>query len=238
MHGAGHLERRAHGEAQRLDAVRIGKAETQHGADLARGRKHLDGDLGHHRERAPGAGKRAAEIVAGDVLHHPAARPDRLAAAVDRLHAEHMIAHRAGEDAPAAGEIGGDHPADGALPPPEAEHRPEIDGLERHFLIVLGQRLLDLADRRAGPGHQHELARLIELNAGEVLGAQHRAILHRAPHLALGAAPHHLERRARVGGLGHEIGKLLDGIGSVEADTHMSGHCGPAPLPAETPCRD
>ena len=80
------------------------------------------------------------------------------------------------------------------------------------------------ADRRAGGGHQHEFARLIERDADEILGAHHRAVLHRPPDLALGAAPHHLERRARVGGLGHEIGQLLDRIGSVEADAHMSGH--------------
>ena len=150
MHRAGDLERRAEREAQRLDAVLIGEAETEHGADLALGGEHLERDLGHDRERAPGAGQHPREIVAGDVLHHPAAGPDGLAAAVDRLHAEHMIARRARKDAPAAGEIGGDHAADGALPRSEAEHGPEIDRLEGKFLLVLGERLLDLGDRRAG----------------------------------------------------------------------------------------
>ena len=47
-------------------------------------RQHLDGDVGHRRERAPGAGEQLAEIVAGDVLHHPAARLEGLAAARHR----------------------------------------------------------------------------------------------------------------------------------------------------------
>ena len=44
------------------------------------------------RERAPGAGHRLAEIVAGDVLHHPPAGFEDLAPAIHALDAEHMIA--------------------------------------------------------------------------------------------------------------------------------------------------
>ena len=51
-------------------------------------------------ERAPGARQQLAQVVAGDVLDHPAARLERLAAARNRDHAEHMVARRPGPDAP------------------------------------------------------------------------------------------------------------------------------------------
>ena len=225
MHGAGDLERRAKRHAQGLDAGRIGKTETENGARFALGRKHLQRNLGHHRQRPPRAGKAAAEIVAGDVLHHPPPRSDGFAAPVDRLDAEHMVARRARTDAPGAGEIGGNDTPDRALSRSEAEHRAEIDRLEGKLLVVLGKKLLDFGERRPGADDKHKLARLVDGHADEILRAQHGAVLHRAADFALGAAPHHLDRRPRVGRLGDEVGKLLDIVGSVEADTHMPGHC-------------
>ena len=47
--------------------------------------------VGHDCQRAPGAGQQLAQIVAGDVLHHPPARLEGLAAARDRRHAEEMV---------------------------------------------------------------------------------------------------------------------------------------------------
>ena len=77
--------------------------------------QHLDGDVGHGGERAPGAGQHLAHVVAGDVLHHAAAGLDGLGAAGDGGDAEEMIARGAGLDAARAGEIGSDGAADGAL---------------------------------------------------------------------------------------------------------------------------
>ena len=79
--------------------------------------QHLDGDVGHRRERAPGAGQQLAQVVAGDVLHHAAARLDGLGAAGHRGDAEEMVARGAGLDAARAGEIGGERAAD-ACPAP------------------------------------------------------------------------------------------------------------------------
>ena len=60
-----------------------------------RPRQRLDRHLGHRRERAPGAGEQLAEVVAGDVLHHPAAGLEGLAAARHRRHAKEVIARGA-----------------------------------------------------------------------------------------------------------------------------------------------
>ena len=130
MHGARNLEGRAVGEAHCLDRGRVGQPEAEHGSRLRRCRKHLDGDLGHDGERAPRAGQAASEVVAGDVLHHPAARLDISPRPLTAFDAEQMVARRAGKDAPAAGDVGGDHPADRALAGAVAKHGAEIDRLE------------------------------------------------------------------------------------------------------------
>ena len=130
-------------------------------------RQHLDGDVGHHRERAPGAGEQLAQVVAGDVLHHAPARLEGLAAAGDRREAEEMIARGAGLDAARAGEVRGERAADRAAPGRAAEQRAVIHRLERQLLVVGGEQRLDLGDRRAGPGREDQLLRLIERDAGE-----------------------------------------------------------------------
>ena len=195
-------------------------------------------DLGHDRERAPGAGERAAEIVAGDVLHHPAARPDRLAAAIDRLHAEHMIARRAREDAPAAGEIGGDHAADGGLRRAEAEHGPKVDRLEGELLVVLGEHLLDLGERRAGqaPPAPARSARKAARRPGSRCSAPRRAAPGgrsrawcRAPSPQAACAyrpPRRPDRPAPPPYREHGSRRAYDRSLGVRS------------LPAETPCRD
>ena len=58
-------------------------------------RHDLEGDLGQHRQRAVGAGEQLAQIVAGDVLDHPAAGLDLLAVAGDAVQAEQMVARGA-----------------------------------------------------------------------------------------------------------------------------------------------
>jgi len=90
---------------------------SQHHADLGLGaRQRLDGDIGHGAKRAPGACHQLAEIVAGDVLHHAAAGLEGLGPARHRRHPEEMIARCARLDAARAGEVRGQHTADGAAP--------------------------------------------------------------------------------------------------------------------------
>src|SRR5262249_53522318 len=161
------------------------------------------------------------EVIAGDVLHHPAAGSDSLAATVHRLNPEHVVARRTRQNAPAAGDIGGKHAADRGLTRSKAKHRPKIDRFEGKLLVVLGQHL---RDRRPSKSDKHKLGRLVKGHPDQALGAEHCTILHQAPDLAFGAVAHHLERRARVGCLGNEIGKLLHRVRSVEANAHMPSH--------------
>ena len=135
-----------------------------------------------------------------------------------------MIARRAGKNAPTAREIGGDHPADRGLAGAVAERGSKIDRLEGKHLIALGEKLLDLADRCPRLHHEHELGRLVKRDAGQALGADHGARPDRTSELALGAAAHHLERRARIHRLADEMGQLLDRLGSVKAKAHVPGH--------------
>ena len=77
--------------------------------------QHFHRDIGHGGERAPGTGQHLAHVVAGDVLHHAAARLDGLGAAGHRGDAEEMVARGARLDAARAGKIGRDGAADGAV---------------------------------------------------------------------------------------------------------------------------
>ena len=76
--------------------------------------QRLDRDLGHRRERPERAGEQLAEVVAGDVLDHPAARLEGLAAAGHRRHAEEMVARGAGLDPPRSRQVRREHAADRA----------------------------------------------------------------------------------------------------------------------------
>ena len=81
MRGARYIGERSH--CRRDDLVRdcIAQIEDQDRRFGLGFGQRLDGDVGHGGERAPGAGKELAQIVAGDVLDHAAAGFERLAAA-------------------------------------------------------------------------------------------------------------------------------------------------------------
>ncbi len=84
MGGAGDVEGRAHGRGHGGAGPRIVETIDQHGRLGFRLGQHLERDIGHGGERAPGAGDQLAEVVAGDVLDHAAAGFDGLGAAGDR----------------------------------------------------------------------------------------------------------------------------------------------------------
>src|SRR4029078_2047988 len=111
-----------------------------------------------------------------------------------------------------------------ALTGTEAEHRPKIDRFEGKLLIVFGEHLLALSHRCPGKANEDDFGRLIQRDADQAIGTEHRAILHQPSDLALRAMSHDFERGARVCRPGAEIGKLLHRIGSVEANAHMPGH--------------
>ncbi len=99
MRGAGDVERRAHRRRHRLPGCASSRPLTIDRGLRLRLRQHLDGDVGHDGERAPGPGHQFTQVVAGDVLHHPAARFDGFAPPGDRGQTEKMIARRARLDA-------------------------------------------------------------------------------------------------------------------------------------------
>ena len=240
MHGAGDLEGRAEARHIASTAVGIGQAEAEQRAGLRRRRKHLEGDLGHDGERAPGAGERPAEIVAGDVLHHPAAGLERLAPPVDASHAEHMVARGAGQDAAAAGEVGGDHAADRGLAR-AASRAPVRDRSARRQAAGRARRAASSISPTGVPASadEHELGRLVKRDRRPGV-----SVLTTAPDCT-GRPTSRLEPRpitssgVRVSAASaDEIGQLLDGLGSVEAEAHIARSLGAHVLPAETPCRD
>ena len=116
MRRARHLEGRAERRrrAPRWRARRTSPSMTSVASRL-RHRQHLEGDLGEEAERAEGAGHELHEIEPGDVLHHPAAGLDHLAAAVDEAHADQANRGGAGLDAARAGDIAGRDAADRRL---------------------------------------------------------------------------------------------------------------------------
>ena len=141
---------------------------------------HLERHLAHDRQRAPAARQAAAQVEAGDVLHHAAAGLEDLAAAVDRPHAQQVVARRADADAPRAGQVGGEDAADGGLRRPRRRRAArKLDRLERQHLPARGERVLDLRQRRAGARRHHHLARLVERDAAQALGRHAGRRVHR-----------------------------------------------------------
>ncbi len=167
MRGAGNVVGRAHGGGHGGAGARVVEARHQHGRFGLRLGQDFHGDVGHRAQRAPGAGEQFAQVVAGDVLDHAAARLDGVAAAGHRGDAQKVVARGARLDAARAGEIGGDHAADGALPRRLAEQRAVIHRLEAELLVVFRKQRLDLGERRAGARRQHQFFRLVERDAGE-----------------------------------------------------------------------
>src|SRR5262249_47956004 len=224
MYGARYFERRA--EAKRHDIHRglVRKPEAKQRARLGGDGQDLHGDLGHHGERPPGSGDRLAEIRAGNVLHHPAPGFERLAPAIDANDAKQMIARGTGLDAATAGEVGGEDAADRGLAGMRAERRPEVDRLEGKLLATLCEDVANVVEGRTGRRRQHELARLVERDADQILAAHHRSRLDEAPDFTLGTAAPHLERDLGMRRFGNEIGHLAYGIRRMEAEAQVPGH--------------
>ena len=134
------------GEHQRALALRL--------------RHHFQGDFRHHRQRAPRPRQQLAEIVAGDVLHHPAAGLETVAEAGHRMRAEEMIARAAGLDAAGTGEPRADHAADGAVAG-RAQQRGSVHRLEGELLVLGIDQRLHVGERGPRLHRDDELVRLV-----------------------------------------------------------------------------
>ena len=79
------------------------QSNTRVASTLGSGR-HLSDTSASDAQRAERAGHQPRDVEARDVLHHPPAEREVVAAAVDDAHAEDEVAHRARIGAPRSGE--------------------------------------------------------------------------------------------------------------------------------------
>jgi hypothetical protein len=152
--------------------VRVQVAQHQRGRGFGR-RDQLQRHLGQHTQHAMRTSHHAGQVVAGDVLHHPAAGFDDRAGPVDETRPDHRIARRARTQAPWPRRVHRHRPAEGRLPGRAGQHA-RVARLERKRLTLGGQCRLNLGHRGARPRDQRQRARLVERDAGKARGAQNR----------------------------------------------------------------
>jgi hypothetical protein len=194
VRGARHVERQAHGGRHRLDRLVIVETDQRHARLGLRPRQGLDRHLGQRRQRAPRAGHELAEVVAGDVLHHPPPGLEGLAAARHRREAQEMIARRAGLDPAWAGKVGGERAADRTLAGRSTEQRPVVHRLEGELLAPGIDQRLDLGDRRSRAGGQHQLLGLVERHTAKPGEIERQVGLRRPADRALRGVADNLQR--------------------------------------------
>ncbi len=187
------IGKRAHCRRHHFTGGHRIEAEDENRLLRLRSRQCLDRDVGQRRQRPPGAGHEFAKIVAGDVLDHAAARFERLAAAGNSGKAEEMIAGRAGFDPTRAGQIGGDRAADRACTRRTVQQRAVIHRFERELLALFRDERVDLRERRAGFGGQHQFFRLVQRDTGKPGEIERRIPLRGAADRTLGAAANQFE---------------------------------------------
>ncbi len=160
MRQGGNLVRAARRLAHGHDGGCIVLPEQQHRANLFRRRQDLDRDLRQRRQGAETARHQFAEVVAGDVLDHPAAGFEGLAPAGNTFDAKKMIPRSARLDPAWPSHIGGQHAADGLVQIGLVQIA-EIRRLECQLLPLLRQHGLDLAQGRRGARAQNKLFGLV-----------------------------------------------------------------------------
>ena len=149
MRRAGHIEWRSQRRRHRPVCAGLIESPQDQRALAFRSRHHLQRHFRHDREGAPGSRQKFAQIVAGDVLHHP---PSGFEAVTETGHAvrtQQMIAGATGLDAPGTGKARPDHAADRCLVR-GAQQRRGVDRLERKLLIPGIDQRLHVSHRRAG----------------------------------------------------------------------------------------
>src|SRR5690606_42020401 len=99
----------------------------------------LEGEITCDNERAIASRNEFTKIVAGDILHHAAAGPERRSAAGVAANPEQMIAGAPRLDARAAGEVAAESAADAAAVWRKPEKRPVVRRIEGEPLGVPGE---------------------------------------------------------------------------------------------------
>ena len=166
--------------------------------------QHLQRHVEQHAERAEAAGVRACQVVARDVLHHLTAEAQHPAVTREHAHAEHVVAQRSGPGARRTGESAGDRAADRGRAAPGGR-------FERQALAASREQRLDVAQRRAGPCREHELARVVGDDAA-VPGDLERLAVDRSAEERLAVAADDAERRRRPMRRAHLVDEGLGGV--------------------------
>ena len=207
MRQSGYLVRAGSGLAHGQNGGRINLAEQQHGAHLIGRRQYLDRNLRQRRQSAETAGHQLAQIVAGDVLDHPAAGLECLAPARNSFEAQEMIPRRARLDTPRPGQIGGEDTANGRFPQVLIQIA-EIRRFERQLLPLLRQHRLYLTQGRSRAGAQHKLFGLVQIDA--IQGGKVQAVVrgHGPAQARLAAAADQFDGLFLRSGPGQHLGHL------------------------------
>ena len=210
----------------------------QHDGARGLGLRHdFERKLGQRRQCAIGARLQLAHVVAGDVLDHLAAGLPDVAEAVHGGKAEDVVAGRSGAHAAGAGQVAGDHAAQGlnALPPPSRARQSggSKASICRFFLSsasIAASGSPGRAVRTSSAGSYATIPFSRDTSRTMIR-------LHRAAERALGAAGDDFERTAFRGGPGDGLGRLL-GVRRLQQrhcrSPQKRGRSGKASLPAWT----
>ena len=193
MRGAGHVV----GALQRLGQCPHGHLVVQSGQDQGPARlwcrQHLEGQVGEGAQGAEGPGHQLADVVAGDVLHDPAAGLEGLAAPAYRVQTQQMVAGSARFDTARARQIAGEYTADRRSAGGLAKQRPQIRRFEGELLVGCRQGRLDFRQRRARLRRHHQLFGFVQADSGEVGQVEPMIGLERAAKRPLAPSADNLE---------------------------------------------
>ena len=118
--------------------------------------------------------------------------------------------------------FGGERAAERARVRRAAEQRAVVHRLERELLVLLRDQRLDLGERRAGFGRQHQFLRLVQRDAVEAGEIERQVGLARAAERALGAAAHDSKRLAFGQRPAHGVLDVL-GVPGFQRVSHSRG---------------
>ena len=189
-------------------AVQVGQGlglrqlEAQRGLGRGHG-QHLEADFGDAAKRAPGARQQARHVVAGHVLHHLAAEAQCKPLPIEHGGAQHEVTHGPHLGPRRAAEAGRHHAAHGAT-------WRQPGRLERQALALRSQGGLQLRQRRAAAGGDHQFTGLIGGNAAVASGVQRLALQLLAVKI-LGASAQDTQGPALGGGGADLVGKGVKG---------------------------
>ena len=195
MRRARRLGGRAERERHRAGRLFVGQSANEKRRFGHCGRENLEGRVGQNGERAPRARHAFGQIVARDVLHHPAAGLECLAAARDRLDSQNMVARRSGLEPARPRKVRSENAADRAPAGRGPEQGTVIHRLEGELLATRLEQPFDFSERGSRARGEHQLLRLIESDASKARKIERMGGVDRSPDAALRAMSHDLERQ-------------------------------------------